>query len=771
MFLHRATSVQSVAVRAALLTASVCALAHGQVNVLTANYDNARTNSNLSETVLNPATVTSKAFGKVGTFAVDGQLYAQPLYAPGVLIRGHGTRNVVYIATMHNSVYALDADAPQSTVPLWTVNLGPAIPSAVFNFSDILPEVGILSTPVIDPVRGVLYVVANTLQPAGPVFQLHALSLSDGSEVMNGPVFVSGNTQGTGLGATDDGVLPFDPSLHLQRPGLALANGTVYLSFGSHADQGNFHGWLIGYDALDLRRQTAVLTTSPNGWGASVWQAGRAPAVDDRGNLFVVTGNGGFDGKTEFGETLLRLSGQGDDTSHDSSLKIVDWFTPQSLDTLNDSDWDFGSSGVMLVPGTDILLAGAKSGVMYVAHTASLGHLGGDTNGAVQGVQVNQWGLFDMALWKNDSGPIVYELEPQNALRAFQIAQGRLGATELSEFDTTTFFGGIAVSANGGKNGTGIVWLTTSDPATSGNPGTLHALDAGNISRELWSSATLPDRDAMGRFAKFVAPTVANGRVYVATFSNALVTYGLLSGSSPGDATPQVTSVVNAGSLLGDAVAPGEVVSVFGTNLGPAQPANQVLDANGKVGTTLAGTQVLFNGVPAPLLYSSSTQLEAVAPFSLSGLTTQVQVVSQGKISNPVAVSVTAAAPALFSTSGDGGGFGVVNQDGSINDWGNPAPAGSIVVMYATGLGQMNPAGQDGTVNGLPLAKVVQPVSVYFNGVEGQILYAGAAPGMVAGVVQINAVVPDSMAGNFNVQVIVKAGAAYSPNGLTVNVQ
>src|SRR5262249_10322288 len=159
----------------------------------------------------------------------------------------------VYVATMHNSVYAIDADSPQSTAPLWKVNLGPSILSALFNFNDILPEIGILSTPVIDPARGVIYLVSDTLEDGAPVFRLHALSLPDGSEKLSGPVRIQASVQGSAPESDDQGVLAFDASMHLQRPGLALSSGVVYIAFGSHADIGLWHGWLVGYDASNLQ--------------------------------------------------------------------------------------------------------------------------------------------------------------------------------------------------------------------------------------------------------------------------------------------------------------------------------------------------------------------------------------------------------------------------------------------------------------------------------------------------------------------------------------
>jgi len=313
------------------------------VNVLTANYDNARTNANVQEKTLNPSNVTKNTFGKIGSFPVDGQIYAQPLYVAGVQIPGKGTRNVVYTVTMHNSVYAIDADALGSTTPLWQVNFGPSLPSSLFHFTDILPEVGVLSTPVIDPVQQIIYVVSDTLEDGAPVFRMHALSLGDGHETSYGPVVIAASSKGTGGGADDNGTLQFDASLQLQRPGLLLLDGAVITAFGSHGDDANFRGWMIGYDASDLRKQVAVLNTTANTLGGSIWQAGRAPAVDSDGNVYLATGNGEFDGVTEFGNSILKLSGR--------QLALLDWYTPENWAALRDDDQDLGSAGVILIPG------------------------------------------------------------------------------------------------------------------------------------------------------------------------------------------------------------------------------------------------------------------------------------------------------------------------------------------------------------------------------------------------------------------------------------
>ncbi len=297
------------------LVAAVCALA--QVSVLNVNYDKDQTGANLQETVLQPG-ITWTNFGKVGTYAVDGQVYAQPLYVPGVTIAGH-SYNVVYVATMHNSVYAFDADTPQVATPLWQVNFGPSVPSGQYNFNDILPEIGVLGTPVIDAVDQVLYVVSNTLSPgesSEPIFQLHAISLvdghellrTDGHELVGAPVLIAATVPGTGAGS-NNGSVPFDATQQLQRPGLMLANGMVYVGFGSHADAGNYHGWLMAYEAATLKLK-AVFNSSPNGRQSAIWQTGRAPAIGGNGDVYAVTGNGDFDGQVNFGESVLHLCGR-----------------------------------------------------------------------------------------------------------------------------------------------------------------------------------------------------------------------------------------------------------------------------------------------------------------------------------------------------------------------------------------------------------------------------------------------------------------------------
>jgi uncharacterized protein (TIGR03437 family) len=280
-------------------------------------------------------------------------------------------------------------------------------------------------------------------------------------------------------------------------------------------------------------------------------------------------------------------------------------------------------------------------------------------------------------------------------------------------------------------------------------------------------------RDTLGRFAKFVAPTVVNGRVYVPTFSNRLVIYGLLSTAGDATADVQVTAIANGASLLEDAISPGEVVAIFGAHIGPDKMSNLQVDDSGLAADVVADTQVLFNGVPAPLLYTSSNEIGAVVPFGITGPTTQVQVLYRGQRSTLLAVPVVTATPALFALDGTGGGQGaILNADGSVNSWASPAKRGSVVALFGTGFGQTSPQSEDGRITThLALPTVVLPITVLIDGQPAEILYAGAAPAMVPGFVQVNVRIPDTVTSGGDLEIALKVGDFASPTIITVNVQ
>ena len=500
--------MRKTAIRAVLYFLSLPLWA--QINVLTANYNNQRTNANLQETVLSPGAVTPDTFGKLGTIAVDGQIYAQPLYVRGLVWAG-ATKNVVFVATMHNSVYAIDADQPAGGKPLWQVNLGQSVPSSLLNTRDVTPEVGILSTPVIDLEQGVIYVVSESMAAGSPVFQLHALGLLDGQERMHGPVTVSAQVSGQGDGS-QDGILAFDAQQHLQRPGLLLANGNVYVAFGSHSDRYPWHGWLLAFNALDLGKQTAIFCTTPDGSGGSIWQSGRGPA-ELAGNIYVGTANGDFDGQTNFANGFLKLS---------SDLQLLDWFVPDNWQMLSDGDYDMGSAGPALVPGANLIAGGNKFGDLYLIDRLHMGNLSPENSAHAQSFTAAQnGGIYNYAIWQSDAGTFLYMQEEGATLKAFRIENGAFATTAAIESTAVADipFNGIAISADGTQGG--ILWTTEGDHTTASAPGTLHAFDALTLT-ELWNSQMNAKRDPLGRFAKFAQPTVAGGKVFVPTFSGEL---------------------------------------------------------------------------------------------------------------------------------------------------------------------------------------------------------------------------------------------------------
>ncbi len=733
-----------------------------QVNVSTANYDTNRTNANLNESILTPGNVAPGSFGKTGSFPVDGQIYAQPLYAGGVAIPGKGTHNVLLICTQHDTVFAYDADSAAAPNLLWQVNLGASVPTSILNnWGDVNPEVGILGTPVIDPQQGVVYVVGEVLENQAPVFQLHALDIRSGRELLNGPTTIAGQVAGSG-DASSNGVIRFDPVWHIQRPGLLLANGSVYISFGSHGDDGPWHGWIFTYNASDLSQKPAILNTTVNGGGGSIWQTGRGMAADNAGNVYAVTGNGDYDGTANFSESFLKLSG--------SAPGIADWYTPADWQFLTDNDYDL-SAGPVLLPGGHQLLGGDKAGQLYLVNSDSMGK---GTGGTAQTFSaIPSGGIFNMAVWNRPNGSLIYLPQLNGPFLCFQFSGGAINQNPISSTLTggTDPYEGMAISANGAQNG--ILWTVTDDNTQWSLPGTLHAYDAGNLANELWNSDMTGGTDAVGTFAKFTNPTVANGNVYVPTWSNAVVVYGLLPASGGGQPQPAIGGVTNSASYASNAVSPGELVTVFGSNIGPATPAGMQFDSSGNVLTMTGGTQLLFDGIPAPMIYASSGQINAVVPYEVAAPVTQVQVVYGGQISTAFPINVDAATPGVFTADGSGTGLAAaLNQDYSINSASNPAPQGSVVTIYATGAGTLNPVPADGSVTGADI--LPQPnlaVKVLVNGQAAGVLYAGAAPGFVAGVLQVNVQLPAGLPSGSFASLVLQVGKYTSKQSIAIAVQ
>lgn len=525
-----------------ILTALLALLSGGvraQVNVLTQHNDNARTGVNLHETALNTHTVSAATFGKLFERKVDGQMYAQPLIAANISFPNGRAHNVVFCETEHNSVYAFDADDPKASAPLWHVNLGPSMPYTDIyktQWTDMNEEIGITSTPVIDPRRGVIYVEAKSKENGKYYHRLHALSLTTGQEKPGSPVTLTATVPGKGIDAVN-GKITFDALHEHQRPGLLLANDVVYIGFGAHADVQPFHGWILGYDARTLK-QVCVFNASPNGSEGSFWQAGQGLLADAAGNIYGSTGNGdldAFSGGKNYGNCLVKLTPTG------NGLRVTDWFAPFNWADLNQGDVDLGSCGPTLVPGMDLIVFGSKEGVVYVAKRTSLGHKGAsDDSQIVQNFPGGNGHVHGSTVVWNapDNQRMLYVWTENDVLRAFKMADGKFNPSPVALGPTRLPFGMpggfLAVSSDGNKPGTGIVWASHPFDANANwvtVPGILQAFDATDVSKELWSSKQNAARDDLGKFAKFNCPTVANGKVYLATFSNKLVVYGLLGGA------------------------------------------------------------------------------------------------------------------------------------------------------------------------------------------------------------------------------------------------
>ena len=498
----------------------------GQVDVLTANYNDNRTSANLEECALSPDTVSPDTFGKLAILPVVGQIYAQPLVVTGRDVAGCGTCDVVYVATMENNVYAFNATTLDPT-PLWQVNLGPSVPSYVVRLREIDPSIGILSTPAISLSRGAIYILSETFRGGQPVFRLHALDLATGREILNGPGDVAVSVAGSGDGSVN-GKVTLDPKFQLQRPGLLTANGRVYVAFGSIFDRNPYHGWVLTYDMNDVRQQLNVFISTPDGAQGGIWQSGRGLVADSSGNLYVGIGNGDYDGMRNFGESFLRMS---------PDLQVVDWFTPGDWQELSDSDFDTASLGPILIPSLDLIFGGDKNNNGYLIDRWNMGRLGLSGASVPQIFQPIDWGgLFNAAVWDRSDGPLVYFVDEGTATRGWRIGpeNKRFDAAPFSTTNVTSDypFQGIAISALGDTNG--ILWIAAGDHDLEEVPGTVLAFDARDLTRLLWTSEMNPDRDRMGGFAKFATPTIANGLVFVPTFSGQLAVYGLLSTGTPG---------------------------------------------------------------------------------------------------------------------------------------------------------------------------------------------------------------------------------------------
>jgi hypothetical protein len=501
--------------------------------------DLARDGVNAQEYALSPSNVTGASFGKLFSCSVDGAIYTQPLWVANVTVNGV-KRNLVFVATQHDGLFAFDAD-DNPCVQVWAASLidaphggtagekpvpnGPNDSLVGLAYYNLAPEVGVTGTPVIDPASATLYVLTKSVDSAGATFyqRLHAIDLTTGNEKPGSPTAISATYPGTGDGGS---TVTFNARTSLQRAGLALVNGTIYVAWASHEDAPPYYGWMAGYTYNGAAfTQASVLNITPNFGYGGIWMSGAAPAADAANNLYVLSGNGMFDAanasapNNDYGDSFLQLS---------SALVISQYFTPSNEDIDNANDRDFGSGGAAILadlpassPVTHLVIGGGKDGYLYVANRDKMGgHV--DAN-LWQKIDVNGMVLSTGAFW---NGQLYFAAsgQPLNAYLLDAVsAQFKLSDSTTSPAAGFGFPGSTpAISAGGAANA--IVWAIDAhafctNAALACGPAVLHAYDASDVSKELWNSAAAAT-DTAGIAVKFAVPTIANGKVYIGTRGN-----------------------------------------------------------------------------------------------------------------------------------------------------------------------------------------------------------------------------------------------------------
>jgi hypothetical protein len=517
-----------------------------QTSVLTQHNDNQRSGWNSREKKLTTGNVKTGSFGYLFRRDVDDQIYAQPLVMMNVSIPNVGKRNVVFVATVNNSVYAFEADSVNVMQPYWQVNLNPTGDRAPMNsdigsgYRDFSGNMGIVGTPVIDSLTNTLYVVAKSYSTANGFRQyLHALDVATGAEKPNSPKLISPQIAGNGDGSVS-GTISFDPLKQNQRSGLLLLNGVVYITWASHGDTDPYHGWVVGYDKTTLALKI-VYNATPQGYKGGIWMAGCGIAADSLGNLYLAVGNGsvGVAGNpadvTNRSESALKLTPNG------STLTVSSFFTPTNYLELEATDLDFGVTGLLLIPGTNRVMAGAKDGRIYLMNRDHMGGYSTTGNQVIQTFNQNSniaHNITSLTYFRGNQSDYVYTWSDNVPLIAIPYDRTTnqfdfLNIKSSSLQGPVGYSGAfLSVSSNGPIDSTAILWTTyaaTGNANQQTRPGILRALSASDITKELWNSS-MKSIDDPGNYAKFNCPTVANGKVYLATFSNRLMVYGLQKG-------------------------------------------------------------------------------------------------------------------------------------------------------------------------------------------------------------------------------------------------
>ena len=620
-----------------------------QINVTTFHYDNARTGQNTQETVLTPANVNSSQFGKLFTISVDGYVFAQPLYLANVENIAGGTHNVLYIATQHDSLFAIDAD---TGAILWQTSfINPAggittlAPTDV-SCTDITPESGITSTPVIDTSTGTLYLIVKTKENGEFVQRLHALDVTSGAEKFDGPVVIAASVNGTGDGGT---TVTFNSHTQHNRPGLLLDNGHVIIAWASYCDNPPYHGWVMSYSASTLA-QEGVFNTSPDGAMAGVWMSGDGVAADANGNYYFATGNGSYSGSTtnDYGDSILQLG-----SASNGTLPVLDWFTPWDQHTLSGEDSDVGSAGVLLLPDLpagsphqQLLVQMGKQGTIFLVDRNQMGgycsscvdtdtQIVQEINNASLGVWGSPAYWNGNLYWSSNANGTGGGANVPSNLVAFSFNAGNSGlvSTAPTSQSSSVFNFGTGtpvVSANG--NSDGIVWLLDNGKFQDKCCQVLYAIDATNLSNMLYSSSQAAgNRDVPGGAVKFTAPVVANGKVYVGSQLQ-VSAYGLIT-----DTASRLSSSLNPAYVTQPVTYTAMVTAQSGT------PTGSVTFYQG---STVVATVPLSNG---QAIYSTS--YSASSSYQMSTTFTATPGTNYVSGTSPVLKQVVSALPAVTTTT------------------------------------------------------------------------------------------------------------------------
>ena len=643
-------------------------------NVLTWRYDNTEQGQNTHETILTPTNVNTNTFGKIFSQSVDGNVYAQPLYVSNLTVNG-ATHNVIFIADEHDSVYAFDADTNggANSAPLWQASMistthgaasgATTVPSSDVQSGtgDIHPEIGITGTPVIDATTQTLFLVAKSKENGNYVQRLHALSLLNGSERSGSPVVLSASVPGNGNGSSG-GTLAFSTLWQSNRPALVLFNGSIYIAFASHGDDGPWHGWVLVYNETSLL-QTAATCTSPNGNGDGIWSSGAGMPIDTvsaNGRAFLATGNGDMtaypplSNSVDFGESILRY-----DLSN-GGFNVSDAFTSFNQAALTGSDLDQGSGGVLMLPdqpGTypHLLVQVGKEGRILVLNRDKLnGYAGsgaGSNTNAVQditGALKQDSGLWSTPAYWNGN---VYMWGSGDNLKVFPLTNGVLATKPSVQSSAFSGFPGPSpvISSNGTQDG--IVWAVRTDEYNSNGSSVLYAFNATNVAQEYYDSGQNTLRDDAGEAIKFVVPVVTNGKVYVGAGTQVDV-YGLLNTQpqapapviSPAGGTYGATQQITmADTLSGAAIYYTTDGSTPTTNSTKYVTGGFPLSTNATVQAIASGTGYLQSTV-ASATYSFNTQTPTPQFSPVPGTYTSAQSV--------ILTDSNAAATIYYTTDG-----------------------------------------------------------------------------------------------------------------------